>query len=142
MSIKKILAPLIAILICSNAIAATCKRCHYTFTGTKFPAYSKPLLDALTFTTKRLKIKLSKNEVSALQKILKRENSSGSLHAKNPKSSAFGLPQVLRGTYRGVGVPYGIICPSCQLEVMLKYVGNRYGTFHQASRHWDRHRYY
>ncbi len=62
--------------------------------------------------------------------------------AQNPKSTAYGLFQLLNGTWAGTGIKK-TSDPSLQTEAGLRYIGNRYQTPLGAQKFWkDHHGYY
>lgn len=95
--------------------------------------------------------RLSLKEEKCLLKIVQRE-SGGRVYAKNKRSSAYGLGQILRSTHKGINkslkvrgrcpIPYSTLCASCQLEATRVYIKNRYGLPSKALRFWNRHHYY
>lgn len=135
-SMKTLLSVLL-LLVFSYALGHKCSRCGFDNDGKYYPAYSKQLDKAIQFTVKRMKVKIPKSEWTYLNHLVKVENRYGYLLLKNRKSSAFGLGQLLKLSYKRVKVPYGVPCASCQVEAMIKYVTPRYRSFSRAWSFWN-----
>ena len=77
--------------------------------------------------------------------IIKRE-SGGRPSAKNPKSSAFGLGQLIRSNREFYAKKYGWSPDTTdynqQLQLFRDYVQNRYGSAADARRFWEKNGYY
>lgn len=79
--------------------------------------------------------------------ILNHEDASRSTTAKNPKSTAFGLGQLLDYNRASYAKQLGIADPNTtnyndQLAMMKKYISDRYGTTSQAKSFWQGHGWY
>ena len=116
---------------------AECSRCKYVKYSNYYPPYSQQFEDCLSYTEKRVKLFVPENDRQYMKKLLNKENVKGDVRLKNKNSTAYGLGQGLRSTYKNVGVPYGNHCPSCQLEMVLKYRYRRYSSFSHAWRFWN-----
>lgn len=112
---------------------ATCKRCKYPISRDNVVLASRHSDDRLG--------RMSPGDLRALKTLVHYE-SGGYKLAKNPRSTAYGYGQLLRSTYRSVGVPYRTLCPACQMLAMRIYISNRYGTPARALRFWKRHHWY
>lgn len=98
-----------------------------------------------------LRNKLSYKDELCLMKIIKVE-SNYRVYAKNRRSSARGLGQLLKSTLRGVNktikkqnrcpIDYQSLCPSCQMEATKIYIKSRYGTPTRAWRFWRQKHWY
>jgi len=64
-----------------------------------------------------------------------------SRHAKNPRSSAYGIGQFLDSTWRSVGVRKTDDA-LWQTYAMCRYIKGRYGSTKNALHFWKAHRYY
>jgi hypothetical protein len=119
-----------------------CKRCGYDVTRRS----NLVLASRHTYSPR-----MSRRDELALMKIIKRE-SGGRVEARNKRSSAFGVGQLLKSTYRGVNkqlvkqkkppIRYGSLCPSCQVEATKVYIKSRYGTPSKAYQFWLKHHWY
>lgn len=98
-----------------------------------------------------LRHQLSKQDELCLMKIIKVE-SNYRVYAKNRRSSARGLGQLLKSTLHGVNktikkqnrcpIDYQSLCPSCQMEATKIYIKSRYGTPTRAWRFWRQRHWY
>lgn len=74
------------------------------------------------------------------------KESSGRVSAKNPKSSAFGLGQLIRSNREAYAKKLGVDPDtqnfSHQLAMMKMYVAERYKTPQAARRFWEQHGWY
>lgn len=74
------------------------------------------------------------------------KESSGKVTAKNKKSSAFGLGQLIRGnreTYgRRLGIDPDTVDYGEQVSLMKEYIKERYGTAAKARAFWERNGWY
>lgn len=75
------------------------------------------------------------------------KESRGRVSAKNPKSSAFGLGQLISSQRRLYAQRLGIQDPDTvnfgdQLAMMKSYVADRYGSSSAAKKFWERHGWY
>lgn len=91
-------------------------------------------------------IGLPEDEENAFQWLVKRE-SGGRTNAKNPKSSAFGLGQLIRGNRIHIAKQLGIANPDTtdyaeQRRMMDYYVKGRYGSYKNAVKFWQQHHWY
>lgn len=77
---------------------------------------------------------------NAIQWIIGRE-SSWNPNAKNPRSSAYGLFQMLNGTWGGTGIAK-TSNPGLQAEAGMRYIRNRYGTPQKAQAFWQSRGWY
>lgn len=70
--------------------------------------------------------------------------SSWNVRAKNPSSTAFGLFQLLKGTWKQCcpEFPYGSTNPYAQALGGLRYIKSRYGTPDKAWAFWQKHHWY
>ena len=62
--------------------------------------------------------------------------------AKNPKSTAFGIPQFLAQTWKNYGYDTPPKSPHVQIDAGLRYIANRYKTPCGAWRAWQRKGWY
>ena len=76
---------------------------------------------------------LKYNEFRCIEKLWSLENRLWDPHAKNPKSSAFGIPQLLKLKERN---------PYVQMDLGYKYIVHRYKTPCNALAFHLKHRYY
>lgn len=80
-----------------------------------------------------------------LQWIIQRE-SSGRTNADNPTSTAFGLGQLLQANREHYGAQLGFDPNTTdfnqQLQMMLAYIRDRYGTPANARRFWEQNHWY
>jgi hypothetical protein len=118
---------------------STCSRCGYVKKHTTYPQYSKQLEDVVNFTSKRLNITLSANDKLIINKIVDKE-SDGRLTAYN--NGCYGLGQGKQATYTSLNIPWRTTCPSDQVEMIIRYIRNRYGTFDKAWEHHKRKNWY
>lgn len=83
---------------------------------------------------------------SAAQRELVRRESSGSPHARNRRSTAFGCLQLLRATRNAMGRRLGInpdtTSAAQQMRMGSLYIDLRYGTDHAALAHHDARGWY
>jgi hypothetical protein len=74
------------------------------------------------------------------------KESSGNPNAKNPKSSAFGLGQLIRSNREAYAKRFGFspdtVNPQEQLQMMDAYVKERYGSYAAARKFWEQHNWY
>lgn len=131
---KKIIVALLVLTLSTIGFADTkCKRCGYVKKHTHFPPYSKQLQDVIKVASEKTKISLSEKDKEIINKIIKKENASGNLKARN--GTCYGLGQGKPATYKGAGVPYNTTCPIEQVIMILKYIKSRYKTFNKAWQH-------
>ena len=141
---------LLAILMATIGSYAECPDCGEMFRTTGRFDYNSPEFKRIVRSeASKLKIRLSETDYKSIVLLLNKENPQGRTDLKNPRSTAWGLPQALRSTYRNHGHQYGTVCPYCQINLFLKYVKGRYGNPTKAWQFWsgkDRHgkrrRYY
>jgi len=76
---------------------------------------------------------MSYKEFVCIESLWSKENRSWDPYAKNPKSSAFGIPQLLK---------LKELNPYVQMDLGYKYIVHRHQTPCQAWTFWKRHRYY
>ena len=77
-----------------------------------------------------------------LRKIVYREGGGvPSRHARNKRSTAYGLGQFLNSTWKSVGIKR-TDCGTCQVEAMVLYCRGRYGSVAKAWAAWQKRRYY
>ena len=76
---------------------------------------------------------MSYKEFVCIESLWSKENTSWDPYAKNPKSSAFGIPQLLK---------LKELNPYVQMDLGYKYIVHRHQTPCQAWSFWKRHRYY
>lgn len=81
-----------------------------------------------------------------LQWLIQKE-SSGRTSAKNPKSTAFGLGQLLIANRKAYAKKLGIKDPNTtdyneQLAMMKAYIADRYGSSKAARQFWEKNRWY
>lgn len=85
------------------------------------------------------------NENTARDWIIQKE-SSGKTTAQNPTSSAFGLGQLIIANRRAYGKKLGIDPGTTdhneQLALMDEYVKERYGSYAQAKKFWEKNNWY
>lgn len=64
-------------------------------------------------------------------------------NARNPKSSAKGVGQLLDGTYRNLGMKHSQV-EAAQVVASLAYIGRKYGASGpcEAWKHWQKHKWY
>jgi hypothetical protein len=80
--------------------------------------------------------------VADLRKIVYREGGgTPSRHARNPRSTAYGLGQFLNSTWKSTGIKK-TDCGTCQIEAMVKYCRGRYGSVAKAWGAWQKKRWY
>ena len=85
---------------------------------------------------------LSKREWQAMDFIISRE-SSWNPKARNPSSTAAGLPQFIAANQRHYGVWPIVNQPvDKQLSAFMRYVNDRFGGVVQAESYWRRHNHY
>lgn len=85
-------------------------------------------------------------EEQALRWLIQKE-SSGKTTAKNPKSSAFGLGQLIKANRKAYAQRLGIKNPDTtdydeQLAMMKAYIKERYGDAVRAKQFWERNQWY
>ena len=117
-------------------VVARCTRCQYPLTN--------KTRENITLASRHIESRLgrlSQQDNNKLLRIIYLE-SKGNILAKNPKSTAYGLGQLLRSTYHSVHVPYKTTCTACQLEAMRVYIHSRYGTPKRAYIFWLEHHWY
>lgn len=88
------------------------------------------------------KLLLTKKSYQCLNKLLSKESAWNPL-AKNPKSSARGIGQLLDNTYRSIGMKH-TYKEDAQLIAVLAYVSRHYGTGGPCAawRHFQKHNWY
>lgn len=69
------------------------------------------------------------------------KESSGNPKAQNPKSTAYGLMQLLDGTWKGTGITK-TSDPAKQVEAGIRYIKQRYGTPQNAVAFWQKNGWY
>lgn len=80
--------------------------------------------------------------VADLRRIVYREGGgTPSRHARNKRSSAYGLGQFLNSTWKSVGIKR-TDCGTCQVEAMALYCRGRYGSVANAWKAWQKRRWY
>jgi hypothetical protein len=97
----------------------------------------------LKHVAKDRELSFSTEELNSATWIIWKE-SEGRPWVKNPRSSAFGLPQALKQTYNnyGYGKHYGKNLPYQQVSLFIDYVKDRYGSFSKAVQFHKRKGYY
>ena len=88
------------------------------------------------------KLLLTKENYSCLNKLLSKESAWRST-AKNPKSSAKGIGQLLDGTYKSIGMKHAYK-EDAQLIAVLAYISRHYGSGGPCAawRHFQKHNWY
>lgn len=88
------------------------------------------------------KLLLTKKSYQCLNKLLSKESAWNPL-AKNPKSSAKGIGQLLDGTYKSIGMKHTHKADA-QLIAVLAYVSRHYGSGGSCAawRHFQKHNWY
>lgn len=130
----------VALLVLTlSTLGFACKACGYSG-NTHYPAYSKQLQEVINTASQRTKIKVSKNDVVVINKIIYRENRTGNLGLLY--NGCFGLGQGKRQTYKSCKVPWMTKCPVQQVVMILRYVKGRYKTFSRAWAHHLKHHWY
>lgn len=88
------------------------------------------------------KLLLTKKSYQCLNKLLSKESAWNPL-AKNPKSSAKGIGQLLDGTYKAIGMKHAHKADA-QLIAVLAYVSRHYGSGGTCAawRHFLKHNWY
>lgn len=85
------------------------------------------------------------SEEEAKQWIISKE-SGGNPAAKNPKSSAFGLGQLIQANREAYASKLGVdpwtTNPDAQSKMMDMYVNDRYGSYQNARKFWEQHGWY
>ena len=76
---------------------------------------------------------ISNNEYECITKLWSKENRLWDPYAKNPNSSAYGIPQLLKLKERN---------PYLQMDLGYKYIIHRHKSACNAWRYWQLHRYY
>lgn len=129
----KIVVALLVLTLSTLAFTTSlCKRCGYVKKHTQFPPYSRELHEVVETTAKRLKVTISVGDLKIIDKIIARESGGDPLCYTH---KCYGLGQGKKGTYKDLGIPWKTTCPSCQVEMLIKYIKKRYGTFPKAWRH-------
>jgi len=85
---------------------------------------------------------LTKKDFSCFTKLVGKE-SAWNHKAKNPTSSARGIGQLLKGTYKNLGMKHSELAVP-QTVATLAYIGRKYGSSGPcgAWRHFQRHNWY
>lgn len=88
------------------------------------------------------KVLLTKKSYQCLNKVLSKE-SAWKPSAKNPKSSAKGIGQLLDGTYKSIGMKH-VHKADAQLIAVLAYISRHYGSGGPCAawRHFKKHNWY
>jgi hypothetical protein len=88
------------------------------------------------------KLLLTKKSYQCLNKLLSKESAWNPL-AKNPKSSAKGIGQLLDGTYKSIGMKH-VYKEDAQLIAILAYISRHYGSGGPCAawRHFQKHNWY
>jgi len=80
------------------------------------------------------------NQWGSFDSIVSRESRWDS-NAQNRRSTAYGLGQFLDKTWAGTGIAK-TSDPKQQIEAMLVYLKNRYGSPNNGWAHWQKHHWY
>jgi hypothetical protein len=85
---------------------------------------------------------MTKKQASCLKWILNKESNTNS-KAKNPKSSAKGMGQLLDSTYKNIGLKHSAD-PLAQVVATIAYISRHYGSGGSCSAKafWLKHSYY
>jgi hypothetical protein len=88
------------------------------------------------------KLLLTEKSYQCLNKLLSKE-SAWNPSAKNPKSSAKGIGQLLDGTYKSIGMKH-VYKADAQLIAVLAYISRHYGSGGTCAawRHFQKHNWY
>lgn len=88
------------------------------------------------------KVLLTSKSYQCLNKLLSKE-SAWKPSAKNPKSSAKGIGQLLDGTYKSIGMKH-VHKADAQLIAVLAYISRHYGSGGPCAawRHFQKHNWY
>jgi len=133
------IAMLLALAITTTAFAK-CHSCGEEHKSKNYPAYSAQLQTVIEQAAKKSKATLSKNDKTIINKIIWKENRTGNLTAMN--NGCYGLGQGKRATYQSLGIPWKTTCPVLQVEMIIRYIKNRYKTFDRAWNHHIRYNWY
>lgn len=112
------------------AAPATCARCNEP----KNLHWEK----AIVLGAQRAKEKDTK---SIRTLVLRESGNAPSRHARNKRSTAYGYGQFLNMTWAGTGIKK-TDCGVCQIEAMIRYCRNRYGSPAKALTVWRKQRWY
>lgn len=89
--------------------------------------------------------KLDKANADALAWVIEHE-SKGKTTAKNPKSTAFGIGQIIKSNRERFALVLGVSPDTTNYEDQLKmtkmYMRTRYGSAVKAKEHWEKHKSY
>lgn len=81
-----------------------------------------------------------------VQFIIEHENRTMNPFLKNPNSTAFGIGQLLKATREAIASQLGYdpntTNPDQQIDMMLKYIDQRYHSTEAAYEHWIAHGWY
>lgn len=117
-------------LLLALAMPTKCARCVHPL--------ELPWEKAVAEGAKRAK---EKDTASIRAIVLRETGNRPSRHARNKRSTAYGYGQFIDITWAGTGIKK-TSCGVCQIEAMVIYCRNRYGSPAKALAAWKRKRWY